>query len=252
MVIVYLILINYLFNYLIMSLFTYCIRVWGVVTWDQALFIYLFIYIFFASLLRLAREGKNNACYIYLTSHQPPPNLHNLTSPWHVMLLANQRLFTRRQSNFGQNNVSFEINFRKRKIFKHVQIALPKKKIKWWNTASWSCRTLTSFCAERSKKKIGWSTISKDEHLFFEGAFPTKFTLQWIHCFFVLKENRLLFLFGFSVHTCLFHFQVKMLHPAMFCPSSTSPKELRLRNRVTPSRCIQSQPCQPLVKQKSP
>ena len=102
------------------------------------------------------------------------------------------------------------------------------------------------------KKKIGWSTISKDEHLFFEGAFPTKFTLQWIHCFFVLKENRLLFLFGFSVHTCLFHFQVKMLHPALFCPSSTSPKELRLRNRVTPSRCIQSQPCQPLVKQKSP
>ena len=101
------------------------------------------------------------------------------------------------------------------------------------------------------KKKIGWSTISKDEHLFFEGAFPTKFTLQWIHCFFVLKENRL-FLFGFSVHTCLFHFQVKMLHPALFCPSSTSPKELRLRNRVTSSRCIQSQPNQPLVKQKSP
>ena len=30
------------------------------------------------------------------------------------------------------------------------------------------------------------------------------------------------------------------------------PKELWLRNRVTPSRCTQSQPCQLLVKQKSP
>ena len=29
-----------------------------------------------------------------------------------------------------------------------------------------------------------------------------------------------------------------------------SPKELWLRNRVTSSRCTQSQPCQPLVKQK--
>ena len=54
-----------------------------VVTWDQALF-------FFAS---LAREGKKkNAWYTYLTSHQPPPNLHNLTSAWPVMLLANKRL----------------------------------------------------------------------------------------------------------------------------------------------------------------
>ena len=57
-------------------------------TWDQALFIYLLL-LFFAS---LARDGKNNAWYIHLTSHQPPPNLHNLTSALPVMLLANQRL----------------------------------------------------------------------------------------------------------------------------------------------------------------
>ena len=50
----------------------------------------VFFFCFFAS---LAREGKkNNAWYIYLTSSQPPPNLHNLTSAWPVMLLANKRL----------------------------------------------------------------------------------------------------------------------------------------------------------------
>ena len=54
-------------------------------TWDQAL---LLLFCFFGS---LAREGKN-AWYIHLTSHQPPPYLHNLTSAWPVMLLANQRL----------------------------------------------------------------------------------------------------------------------------------------------------------------
>ena len=40
----------------------------------------------------VAREGKNNAWYIYLTSSQPPPNLHNLTFAWPVMFLANKRL----------------------------------------------------------------------------------------------------------------------------------------------------------------
>ena len=42
------------------------------------------------------------------------------------------------------------------------------------------------------------------------------------------------------------------VHPAMFCPSNISPKELWWRNRVTPSICIQRQSCQPLVNQKSP
>ena len=55
-------------------------------TWDQAL---LLLLLFFVS---LAREGKNNARYIHLTSRQPLPRLHNLTSAWPVMLLANQHL----------------------------------------------------------------------------------------------------------------------------------------------------------------
>ena len=49
---------------------------------------YFFFFCFFAS---LTRRWKNNAWYIHLTSHQPPPNLHNLTSAWPFMLLANQR-----------------------------------------------------------------------------------------------------------------------------------------------------------------
>ena len=57
-------------------------------TWDQA----LFYFIFFASLLLWLEREKNNAWYIHLTSRQPPPNLHNLTSAWPVMLLANKRL----------------------------------------------------------------------------------------------------------------------------------------------------------------
>ena len=90
---------------------------------------------------------------------------------------------TIQESNFGTNNVSFEINFREKNIFKyvHVQMALRflKKNINllvlWWNTASWSCRTfiqqlqiiknlLVKALWLRSlpkavKKKLGWSTI---------------------------------------------------------------------------------------------
>ena len=55
-------------------------------TWDQASFF------FSASLLLWLEREKNSAWYIHLTSHQPPRNLHNLTSTWPVMLLANQRL----------------------------------------------------------------------------------------------------------------------------------------------------------------
>ena len=54
------------------------------------------IIVFFIIILLLcffgSRGKKKNAWYIYLTSHQPPPNLHNPTSAWPVMLLANQRL----------------------------------------------------------------------------------------------------------------------------------------------------------------
>ena len=40
--------------------------------------------------------------------------------------------FTIRESNFGMNNVSFEINFREKEIFKyvHLQMVLPKKNFK--------------------------------------------------------------------------------------------------------------------------
>ena len=54
--------------------------------WDQAL---LLLLLFFVS---LAREGKNNACYIHLTSRQPLPRLHNLMFAWPAMLLANHYL----------------------------------------------------------------------------------------------------------------------------------------------------------------
>ena len=59
-------------------------QVGGWVTWDQAS---IFFFCFFGS-----RGKKNNAWYIYLTSSQPPPNLHNLTFAWPVMFLANKRL----------------------------------------------------------------------------------------------------------------------------------------------------------------
>ena len=58
-------------------------------TWDRA---FTFFIYFFAFLLLWLEREKNNAWYIHLTSHQPPPNLHNLTSAWPVMLLASQRL----------------------------------------------------------------------------------------------------------------------------------------------------------------
>ena len=48
------------------------------------------------------------------------------------MLLANQHLITRQESNFGGNNVSFEMNFREKKIFKYVQMVPPKKNFKFF------------------------------------------------------------------------------------------------------------------------
>ena len=43
-------------------------------------------------ILLLCFFGARGKKYIHLTSHQPPPNLHNLTSALPVMLLANQWL----------------------------------------------------------------------------------------------------------------------------------------------------------------
>ena len=113
-----------------------------------------------------SRKKKINAWYIYLTSRQPPPNLHNLTSALTCHVIS-QSAFTRRESNFGGNNVSFEINFREKKIFKyvHVQMALPKKRfcdemelpylyLTATNNKEFTGKSsLTSFCAESSEKK---------------------------------------------------------------------------------------------------
>ena len=84
------------------------------ITWDQALFF------FFGFLLLWLEREKNNVWYIPLTSRQPPPNLHNLTSAWPVMLLANKRLPYRNQILARIIYVSFEITFREKKIFKYV------------------------------------------------------------------------------------------------------------------------------------
>ena len=97
-------------------------------------------------LLWLEREKKNNAWYIYLTSSQPPPNLHNLTSAWPVMLLANKRLpygsqilariMSLLKSILGKRKFLSTSMFRWRflKTFFNVLFL-------WWNIASWSCRT---------------------------------------------------------------------------------------------------------------
>ena len=73
-------------------------------TWDQALF-----FVFFTSLFLWLEREENNAWYIHLTSHQPPPILHYLTSAWHVMLLANQRLPARNQTLAGIMSLSRSI-----------------------------------------------------------------------------------------------------------------------------------------------
>ena len=76
------------------------------VTWHQALLLFFFFFFFFASLLLWLERERNNAWYIHLTSHQPPPYLHNLTSAWPVMLLANQRLPDRNQTLVGIMSLS--------------------------------------------------------------------------------------------------------------------------------------------------
>ena len=91
----------------------------------------IIIIIIIIILLLWLERGKNNTWNIHLTNRQPPPNLHNLTSAWPVMLLANQRLPDGNQILVRMFDVSFEINFKEKKIFKyvHVQVALPKENL---------------------------------------------------------------------------------------------------------------------------
>ena len=100
--------------------------------------IFFFLLCFFGS-----RGKKNNAWYIYLTSRQPPPNLHNLTSAWPVMLLANKRLPYRNQI-LARIMSLWKSILGKREFFKSTSMFrwrfLKKKKLMCC-TASWSCRT---------------------------------------------------------------------------------------------------------------
>ena len=104
------------------------------------------LFYFFASLLLWLKREKNNAWYIHLTSHQPPPNLHNLTAAWPVMLLANKRLpygnqilariMSLLKSILGKRKFLSTSMFRWRFLRKNFNVLFF-----WWNTASWSCFT---------------------------------------------------------------------------------------------------------------
>ena len=123
-------------------------------TWDQAFIFFIFLlFSFFGS-----RGKKNSGWYIHLTSHQLPPNLHNVTSAWPVMLLANQRLRHGNQILAGIMSLSKSI-LGKRKFLS----TFLKKNLNvffffflWWNTASWSCRNFYWLCPvpKAAKKKI--------------------------------------------------------------------------------------------------
>ena len=79
---------------------------------------YLLLLLFLASFLLWLEREKNNAWFIHSTSRQPPPNLHNVTSAWPVMLLANQHLPDGNQILAGIMSLLKYV---------HVQMALPKK-----------------------------------------------------------------------------------------------------------------------------
>ena len=91
--------------------------------------IIIYLFLFFCFFAPLAREGKNNAWYIHLTSHQPLPNFHNLTSAWPVMLLANQRLPDGNQILVGIMSLSPKSILGKRKFLSTCRWRFLKKKI---------------------------------------------------------------------------------------------------------------------------
>ena len=140
------------------------------ITWDQALLL-LLLFCFFGS-----RGKKNNAWNIHLPNRQPPPNLHNLTSAWPVMLLANQRLPDVNQILARMCSLSFGKSILRKRKFLSTSMFRWRflKKIfeyvffLWWNTAICSSRTFIQqlqkiknllvkarwpFCAESSEKK---------------------------------------------------------------------------------------------------
>ena len=102
------------------------------ITWDQALLLIIIIIIlliFFCFFASLTRGWKNNAWYIHLTSHQPPPNLHNLTSAWPFMLLANQQLPDGNQIFVGIMSLSPKSILGKRKFLSTCRWCFLKKNL---------------------------------------------------------------------------------------------------------------------------
>ena len=87
----------------------------------------ILFFCFFCSLLVWREREKNNGWYIHLTSHQPPPNLHNLTSAWPVMLLANQRLPDGNQILVGIMSLSPKSILGKRKFLSTCRWRFLKK-----------------------------------------------------------------------------------------------------------------------------
>ena len=132
------------------------------ITWDQALLLLLLL-LLFASLLLWREREKNNDWYIHLTSHQPPPNLHNLTSAWPFMLLANQQLPDGNQIFVGIMSLSPKSILGKRKFLSTCRWRFLKKKLNVFfffylyltatNNKEFTS-SLTSFCGESSEKKI--------------------------------------------------------------------------------------------------
>ena len=124
----------------------------------------IIITIIFASLLPWREREKNNAWYIHLTSHQPPPNLHNLTSAWPVMLLANQRLPHGNQILVGIMSLLPKSKLGKRKFLSTCGWRFLKKNLNVFfylyltatNNKEFTS-SLTSFCGESSEKKLSWS-----------------------------------------------------------------------------------------------
>ena len=89
----------------------------------------IIFFFFFASLLLWREREKNNAWYIHLTSHQPPPNLHNLTSALPVMLLVNQRLPDGNQILVGIMSLSLKSVVGKRKFLNTCRWRFLKKNL---------------------------------------------------------------------------------------------------------------------------
>ena len=209
------------------------------ITWDQALLLLLFC--FFGS-----RGKKNNAWNIHLPNRQPPPNLHNLTSAWPVMLLANQRLPDVNQILARMCSLSFGKSILRKRKFLSTSMFRWRflKKIfeyvffLWWNTAICSSRTfiqqlqkikeftgkssLTVLC-RKQWKKIGWCTIlhelkravkakiAQNNSQLSEGGITVKPGQDSIHKLIIWKVNPFVAAVTCSQYQIVFKWSIKVL-----------------------------------------